>query len=111
MGKKMEMFIEFMMVYGWAILVVIGAIGALAYFGVFNPQNLFPVDCEQFCTERNYSGCAWEEFGLTMQRFACHDSDGDEVVYDKRTKEIKEIKIFMNLSLSYNETENQTDLG
>jgi len=30
---------DFMMVYGWAILVVLVAIGALAYFGIFNPEN------------------------------------------------------------------------
>ena len=31
---------EFLMTYGWAILVLMVAIGALAYFGVLNPSNL-----------------------------------------------------------------------
>jgi hypothetical protein len=31
---------EFLLVYGWAILVVIAAIAALAYFGVLDPANL-----------------------------------------------------------------------
>ena len=33
---------EFLMTYGWAILVVLAAIGALAYFGVLSPGNLLP---------------------------------------------------------------------
>ena len=33
------------MTYGWAILVVLIVIGALAYFGVFNPSNLLPERC------------------------------------------------------------------
>ncbi len=31
--------IEFLMTYGWAILVVVAAIAALAYFGVLNPND------------------------------------------------------------------------
>jgi hypothetical protein len=37
---------EFLMTYGWAILVVLAAIGALAYFGVLSPGNLLPQKCE-----------------------------------------------------------------
>jgi hypothetical protein len=33
------------MTYGWAILVVLAAIGALAYFGVLNPSNFLPNKC------------------------------------------------------------------
>ena len=33
---------EFLMTYGWAILVVLAAIAALAYFGVLSPGNLLP---------------------------------------------------------------------
>ncbi len=36
---------EFLMTYGWAILVVLVAIGALAYFGVLNPETLLPEKC------------------------------------------------------------------
>jgi len=37
---------EFLMTYGWAILVVLVVIGALAYFGVLNPSILLPERCE-----------------------------------------------------------------
>ena len=33
---------EFLMTYGWAILVVLAAIGALAYFGILSPGNFLP---------------------------------------------------------------------
>jgi len=36
---------EFLMTYGWAILVVMVVIGALAYFGVLNPSQLLPEKC------------------------------------------------------------------
>ncbi|MEK6934652.1 MAG: hypothetical protein AABW46_02130 [Nanoarchaeota archaeon] len=36
---------EFLMTYGWAILVVLIAIGALAYFGVLNPSRFLPSSC------------------------------------------------------------------
>ena len=43
--KKAQAAMEFLMTYGWAILVVLLAIAALAYFGVLNPGNLMPSRC------------------------------------------------------------------
>ena len=34
--KKSQAAMEFLMTYGWAIVIVLVAIGALAYFGTFN---------------------------------------------------------------------------
>ncbi|MDD5086457.1 MAG: hypothetical protein PHV16_01765 [Candidatus Nanoarchaeia archaeon] len=45
MRKRAQAAMEFLMTYGWAILVVLVVIGALAYFGVLNPGNLFPEKC------------------------------------------------------------------
>lgn len=42
MFKKGQAAMEFLMTYGWAILVVLAAIGALAYFGVLSPDTLLP---------------------------------------------------------------------
>ncbi len=36
---------EFLMTYGWAILVVLAAIGALAYFGILSPDKFLPSSC------------------------------------------------------------------
>lgn len=45
MNNKAQAALEFLMTYGWAILVVLAAIGALAYFGVLNPTNFLPDQC------------------------------------------------------------------
>lgn len=36
---------EFLMTYGWALLVVLVAISALAYFGVMSPSKFLPEKC------------------------------------------------------------------
>lgn len=43
--KRGQVALEFLMTYGWAILVVLIAIAALAYFGVLNPQRFAPESC------------------------------------------------------------------
>ncbi len=43
--KRGQAAMEFLMTYGWAILVVLVVIGALAYFGVLSPDNLLPEKC------------------------------------------------------------------
>lgn len=39
MPKKSQAAMEFLMTYGWAVLVVLIAISALAYFGVLDPSK------------------------------------------------------------------------
>jgi len=41
-NRKAQAAMEFLMTYGWAILVVLAAIGALAYFGVLSPDKMLP---------------------------------------------------------------------
>lgn len=43
--KKAQSALEFLMTYGWAFLVILIMIGALAYFGVLNPQKFLPDRC------------------------------------------------------------------
>src|SRR3989344_682255 len=43
--RKGQAAMEFLMTYGWAILVVLVAIGALAYFGVLSPGKFLPESC------------------------------------------------------------------
>ena len=42
---KSQAALEFIMTYGWAILVVLVAVGALAYFGVLSPDKFLPSKC------------------------------------------------------------------
>ena len=44
-GKKGQAAMEFLMTYGWALVVVLVAIGALAFFGVLNPGRFLPETC------------------------------------------------------------------
>jgi hypothetical protein len=37
--------LEFIMTYGWAVMVLLVMIGALTYMGVVNPQKLLPEKC------------------------------------------------------------------
>jgi hypothetical protein len=43
--RKAQAAMEFLMTYGWAVLVVLAAIGALAYFGVLSPDKFLPEKC------------------------------------------------------------------
>src|SRR3989338_8865439 len=62
MEKRGQAALEFLMTYGWAILVVLVAIGALAYFGVLRPERLLPEKCVVatgsgiFCDDYSASG-------------------------------------------------------
>jgi hypothetical protein len=56
--KPMSPLVEWLATYGWAVLVVLAAIGALVYFGVFSPDKLLPQSnnqsvscCEMFCKQ------------------------------------------------------------
>jgi len=44
-SMKGQAALEFMMTYGWAILVVLAAIGALSYFGILDPSRFTPDTC------------------------------------------------------------------
>jgi len=38
-NKKGRQVMDFLLTYGWVMLVILVAIGALAYFGIFNPEK------------------------------------------------------------------------
>ena len=43
--KRGQAAMEFLMTYGWALLVVLVAIGALMYFDILNPAKILPEQC------------------------------------------------------------------
>ena len=45
MLKKSQAALEFLTTYGWAFLVIIIMIGALAYFGILSPSKILPNRC------------------------------------------------------------------
>ena len=44
--RKAQAAFEYLTTYGWAVLTALVAIGALAYFGFLNPNNLLPNRCD-----------------------------------------------------------------
>ena len=44
-NMKGQAALEFLTTYGWAFLVILVMIGALAYFGVLNPRRFLPEKC------------------------------------------------------------------
>ncbi len=53
MVRRGQAALEFLTTYAWAFLVILIAIGALAYFGVMNPQQFIP----ERCTFSSEFGC------------------------------------------------------
>ncbi len=105
--KKAQAAMEFLMTYGWAILVVLIAIGALAYFGVLSPERFLPekcviasgsgLFCEEFTSAAGSPGSvtlrikniltdsAWVD-SITLNTPACSFSTADtEIVADGTT--------------------------
>ena len=62
MGKKE--FINFLQEYGWALLVVLCAVVALIYFGVYNPDNL--ISSSEWKVETICVGYGDEEANMSM---------------------------------------------
>ncbi len=86
-NKKAQAAMEFLMTYGWAILVVLVVIGALAYFGILSPTALLPekcflpigLDCEQHkVTETTADFQIRNGLGdsITVTHFWLEDNDG-----------------------------------
>lgn len=61
--RKGQAAMEFLMTYGWAILVVLAAIGALAYFGVLSPSRFLPSACQM------PSGIGCIDYKVTASQF------------------------------------------
>ncbi len=77
--KESQAALEFIMSYGWAILVVLVAIGALAYFGVLNPDRFLPSRCTLpagiSCLdhEARYAGPGAAEIDFTLKNNLGYD--------------------------------------
>ncbi len=96
MQKKAQAAMEFLMTYGWAILVVLLAIAALAYFGVLTPDRFLP------------ASCVFTQPGLSCEDFKV-DSDGTVtlVVRNGMGRDLRNVSI----SISGDCAGNLDDLG
>lgn len=75
---------EFLITYGWAILVVLAAIGALAYFGVLSPGRFLPEKCTLpsgiACLDHNYVSSTG--FTFVLKNGLGYDISGVSVALD-----------------------------
>ncbi len=71
-NRKGQAAMEFLMTYGWAILVVLAAIGALAYFGVLSPDRFLP----DKCTANPPFACTEYKINTTHVYFSLQNSAG-----------------------------------
>jgi hypothetical protein len=46
LSLKGQAALEYLVTYGWAFIVIIGAVSILAYFGLINPTRYVPESCE-----------------------------------------------------------------
>jgi len=78
MRKRGQAAMEFLMTYGWAILVVLAAIGALAYFGVLSPDRFLAEKCVLaggvVCLDHTFDSTSG--FTLRLQNAAGFDMTG-----------------------------------
>ena len=67
---KAQAALEFLATYGWAFMVILIMIAALAYFGIFNPSGILPNRCtfgtEFQCMDYSISGSA-DTFKLKLK--------------------------------------------
>lgn len=83
MQRKGQAALEFLTTYGWAFLVILVMIGALAYFGVLDPQKYLPQRC-QFGTELQCEQYTLDStpVGNDIARFQLRNSFPDDIYVD-----------------------------
>ena len=67
MKRKGQVIIEFFFTYGWAILLVLACIGALAYFGVLDPCR-YDAPCEE---ETGYQKTLLNHTVFGLEYYSC----------------------------------------
>ena len=78
MVRKAQAALEFLMTYGWAILVVLAAIGALAYFGVLSPEKFLP----EKCTISPGIDCSGFDVRTTSAVFSLRNGMGKDLIVE-----------------------------
>jgi len=78
-NRKGQAAMEFIMTYGWAIIAILAAVSALAYFGVLNPSKYVPDKCI-FKTGLSCTDYVLQDNGGNLQlRFTIQNNLGEGI--------------------------------
>jgi hypothetical protein len=115
-NSRAQAAMEFLMTYGWALLVVLIAIAALAFFGLLNPSRFLPqkadlgsglIVSDAYVDEGKVVLIVYNGLGETLSKFNitvdnCEDSPGisDSIIFPAGT--YKTIEIFCNVNTPVN---------
>ena len=96
--EKAQAALEFLMTYGWAILAVLIAVAALAYFGVLSTDKLFPDRCIL------PAGIACLDYRVESYRtiIVLQNTRGEIITIDKVTVSSNNQQCFYNESTALN---------
>ena len=76
MIKRGQAALEFLTTYGWAFLVILIMVGALAYFGILKPSKLLPDRCN-FGSEM---GCVDYKIGTATLNLRLKNNIGEAII-------------------------------
>ena len=75
MNKKSQLIIEFLLTYGWIILIILAGSGILIYnnaFGIFNEHEFCDNNCEDtIWTPMCEDDCVCTKFNVTASLYSC----------------------------------------
>lgn len=97
-NKKGQQALEFLMDYGWAILIIFAVIGALVYYGVlFSTMSKLPLDkqsCDSYCELLDYDNCSYYgEFSYNVECIKYHNFNfGNETFNFEERQKFKFVK-------------------
>ena len=112
MTRRGQAAMEFLMTYGWAILVVLASVGALAYFGVLTPDTLLP-ERTVFSApiQNNANAVANHEEGHVEVSFTNNVGDSIELTGDANITTDEDTCESANNITVLNENRNEIDTG
>ena len=111
--NKGQAALEFLMTYGWAMLVVLAAVGALAYMGVLSPQKYV----NNKCTSSVGISCQGEpQFNQTQLAFTVLPSTGFDLAFSSVSPYVSNISSIVgtpacNVANTYICTKGIVDVG
>ncbi|MBU0667339.1 MAG: hypothetical protein KKC26_08305 [Nanoarchaeota archaeon] len=88
-AKKAQAAMEFLMTYGWAILIVMIAIVALAYFGVLDSADFLPERC-LFPAGMDCVGYASADAMTETVKFVLQNNQGSDITIDSIVDDISD---------------------